>query len=200
MNIRKAEAGDISAVSMIYEKIHDREEAGLTSIGWIRGVYPTRRTALDALQRGDLFVLEDDCEVPAGERSGDEEEPVGRVMRRICGAALINQQQVDVYAQGKWRCRASDAEVMVLHTLVIDPDLAGRGYGSTFVDYYEAYAAAAHCRDLRMDTNARNTAARRLYSRRGYEEIGIVPCTFNGIEGVQLVLLEKVLPQQDTID
>lgn len=34
-------------------------------------------------------------------------------------------------------------------------------------------------------------AARRLYARLGYKEVGIVDCTFNGIAGVKLVCLEK---------
>jgi len=44
-----------------------------------------------------------------------------------------------------------------------------------------------------MDTNSRNLRARAMYKKLGYREIGIVPCVFNGIEGVQLVLLEKRL-------
>ena len=44
-----------------------------------------------------------------------------------------------------------------------------------------------------MDTNAKNAAARRLYSRLGYREAGIVPCVFNGIPDVRLVCLEKKL-------
>ena len=44
-----------------------------------------------------------------------------------------------------------------------------------------------------MDTNARNRAARQLYAKLGYKEIGIVPTVFNDIPGVQLVLLEKHL-------
>jgi hypothetical protein len=47
-----------------------------------------------------------------------------------------------------------------------------------------------------MDTNARNTRARAMYKRLGYSEPDIVPCVFNGIEGVQLVLLEKMLTDQ----
>ena len=46
---------------------------------------------------------------------------------------------------------------------------------------------------LRMDTNVKNTAARRLYARLGYREAGAVSCCFNGIPGVQLVCLEKTL-------
>ena len=32
-----------------------------------------------------------------------------------------------------------------------------------------------------------------MYRKMGYTEIGIVPTTFNGIAGVDLVLLEKYL-------
>ena len=49
------------------------------------------------------------------------------------------------------------------------------------------------CPYLRMDANEKNAAARRLYARLGYKEIGIVDCEFNGIAGVHLVCLEKSL-------
>ena len=81
----------------------------------------------------------------------------------------------------------------MLHTLVIDPASAGKGYGRAFIEYYEAYARETGCTELRIDTNARNVVARAMYKRHGYTEIGIVPTVFNGIEGVQLVLLEKYL-------
>ena len=44
-----------------------------------------------------------------------------------------------------------------------------------------------------MDTNAVNTAARSLYAKLGYTEVGIVPCVFNGIPDVMLVCMEKLL-------
>ena len=46
---------------------------------------------------------------------------------------------------------------------------------------------------LRMDTNERNAAARSLYAGLGYKEVGIVSCDFNGIPGIRLVCLEKLL-------
>ena len=82
---------------------------------------------------------------------------------------------------------------MVLHTLVISPDAPRCGYGKAFVAFYEEYARRQGCRYLRMDTNARNARARAMYEKLGYSEIGIIPTTFNGIEGVNLVLLEKAL-------
>ncbi len=42
-----------------------------------------------------------------------------------------------------------------------------------------------------MDTNQKNTAARALYKKLGYREVDIRLCGFNGISGVNLVLLEK---------
>ena len=173
MVFRKATAQDIPAVEKIYEDIHTEEEAGRTSIGWIRGVYPTRKTAEASLLRGDLFVAEADGEV--------------------VGTAIINQQQVDAYEGAAWQYPAKDEEVMVLHTLVIAPQMAQRGFGKAFVRFYEDYARQHGCRYLRMDTNARNLRARAMYRKLGYAEIGIVPCVFNGIDGVQLVLLEKKL-------
>ena len=58
---------------------------------------------------------------------------------------------------------------------------------------YQDIAKEHNCPYLRMDTNAKNQAARKLYARLGYWEADIVPCVFNGIPGVQLVCLEKTV-------
>ncbi len=173
--IRKGTERDIDAVAAIYAKIHTAEENGEATIGWKRGVYPERDTALAALHRDDLFVIEEDG--------------------RIVGAGILNRIQVDVYSEGNWKYKAEPSEVMVMHTLVIDPEMQGRGYGKRFVRFYEHYALENGCPYLRIDTNELNAAARRLYRSMGYKEIGIVPCVFNGLEGVNLVLIEKRLRQ-----
>lgn len=172
MIFRKACENDIDAIAGIYSDIHTQEEAGRAVIGWDRAVYPTRQTAEQSLKRGDLFVAE------AG--------------GKIVGCAIINQQQVDVYAQADWRYAAPDEEVMVLHTLVVSPQAMGEGIGRLFVDFYEKYALEHGCRYLRMDTNEKNTVARALYRKLGYEERGMVDCVFNGLKNVRLVYLEKV--------
>ena len=173
MQFIKAGEKHIDAIEGIYSRIIDAQETGGSFVGWQRGVYPTLQTALDALGRGDLFVCVDGGQVAA--------------------AAIINRIQVPVYAEVGWLYPAEPDEVMVLHTLVVDPLRVGRGYGSAFVAYYESYAKNNGCPVLRMDTNEKNAAARRLYARLGYREAGIVPCVFNGIKGVGLVCLEKKL-------
>ena len=171
MTVRKSEAADINAIAAIYDKIHTAEEKGEAVIGWERGIYPERDTAVAALKRGDIFVIED-----------------GGI---IVGTGILNKIQVDVYVQGNWKYDADPSEVMVMHTLVIDPDYKGRGYGKRFVKFYEEYALSNSCPYLRIDTNEKNNAARNFYKKLGYKEVGIVPCIFNGLEGVNLVLMEK---------
>jgi GNAT superfamily N-acetyltransferase len=165
---------DIDAIEDLYDEIHDAEEAGSATVGWIRGVYPTRATALDALARGDLYVERDE-------------------LGSIIASAIINSIQVPAYTLAAWRHQVADNEVLVLHTLVVSPSRARHGFGRAFVEFYEKTAAQLGCPELRIDTNARNSRARAMYASLGYKEVGIVPCTFNGIPDVQLVCLEKWL-------
>lgn len=173
MTIRKASVHALDGIEAIYSAIHDFEERGERTTGWIRGVYPTRVTAEQALKRSDLFVLEDGG--------------------TLYGTGIINSLQADVYKLGNWQHAVNDSEVCVLHTLVIDPKSARHGYGRAFLAFYENYAKESGCPELRIDTNARNAAARAMYKRHGYTEIGIVPTEFNGIPNVQLVLMEKYI-------
>ncbi len=171
--IRKAHAGDIDRVAEIYEAIHASEERGELTVGWARGVYPVRETARAAVERGDLFV---------SERAG-----------RVEAAAILNQIQVPEYAQCTWKYSAPPEQVMVLHTLVVDPAAQAGGLGTELVAFYEQYARAQGCPYLRMDTQAKNTLARSFYRKLGFWEAGMVSCTFNNIPGVKLVCLEKKL-------
>lgn len=171
--IRKANLSDMDRIVEIYENIFRAQDRGELTVGWVRGIYPSRETAAQALELGELFVLEDGG--------------------KIAASAKINRTQGDEYRGADWSVDAPAEQVMVLHTLTVDPEWRGKGYGTQFVDFYEKYALENGCPYLRMDTNAINAPARRLYARLGYRESGIVPCVFNGIPGVNLVCLEKTL-------
>lgn len=170
---RKATINDIDEITSIYEEVHEQIESGKIWIGWIKGVYPTRATVCAAVERNDLFVMEVDG--------------------KLIGVGIINQEQVDVYQETNWKYVASDDEVMVLHTLAISPQVGRKGYGSKFVEFYERYAKEQGCDYLRMDTNERNVNARAMYQKLGYEEVAMIPCTFNGIAGFHLIMLEKYI-------
>ncbi len=172
---RKADIRDLDQIGGIYSRNLDEEEAGRISTGWTRNVYPTGEIAKEAIDAGEMFVLEEK----------------GRILS--CGR--INKEQEDAYYVTDWRYPAPDEKVMVLHTFMTDPPYTGRGYGKIFVKCYEDYALKNGCPYLRMDTNELNTRARAFYKKLGYEERGIVPCLFNGIPEIRLVMLEKKLKE-----
>lgn len=174
--IRKATFEELDAVERLYNELHDAKEAGLIPVIWRRGVYPSRETAVEALDRGDLYVLEKDG--------------------RIIGSAVINRIQDEVYAGAPWQYDEPDERVCVLHTLMISPSEFGKGYARDFLDFYESWAREHGCPELRIDTNDQNLPAQAMYLRHGYRKIAVVPAkVFNGILDIRLVLLEKHLEQ-----
>lgn len=173
--IRKATKEDIDRVYEIYEDVHTLEELGDITTGWQRDVYPVRQTAEKAIERDDLYVLE----TPEGE---------------IAATAIINKEQVKgIYDMIEWKYEAADDEVLVIHTLAVAPEHMRKGCAGEFLRYYEAMGTIGNCKVLRLDTGSRNLLARRLYKNYGYREADIVRSEFNGLEGVNLVLLEKKL-------
>lgn len=177
LEFRKATKDDLKDVCAIYESTHDREEAGLCHTGWKRGVYPISKTAEIALQKNDLFVA-----VNQG---------------KIVATARINQEQMDEYKLVDWNDNPLDEQIMVIHTLAVAKEAVGKGCGRQFVSFFEEYARQQNCPFLRMDTNITNIEARSLYQKMGYTEVGCVPCEFNGITGLKLILLEKKLEKDD---
>ena len=171
MTIRLACAADLPGAAAVYERVHDAEEAGRTHTGWRRGVYPTRATAEAALAAGELYVLEDGG--------------------RILAVMRINAEQGEVYARCPWTIPAEPEQVLVLHTLAVDPTCGIRGCGTTMVRFYEDLARARGCTALRIDTGETNSRARALYAHLGFREAGIFDCEFHGIAGIRLVCLEK---------
>lgn len=172
LTFRKADEEDLDDIERIYLRTHDAEETGLTRTGWLRDIYPVRATAEAALDRDDMYIALLDG--------------------RTVAAGIINRIQVDVYYDCDWKYTAPEDKVSVLHTLVVDPEARGFGIGPAFVRFWEKLAAEEqNCTVLRIDTNARNLKARKMYASLGYEERDIVPTVFNGIPGVDLVLMEK---------
>lgn len=172
--IRLGEEQDITAVVGIYDRILAKEEQSGSFTGWKRGIYPTVEDAQSMWADGELYVMEEEGAIVA--------------------AARINHIPVPEYAQARWTFPEDNPnKVLIIHTLVVDPACAGKGYGTAFIRFYEDMARALGCTCLRMDTNVTNRPARRLYAHLGFQEAGVVSCLFNGLKGVQLVCLEKRL-------
>lgn len=173
INIQKSTVNDIDSVAEIYNRIHDYTENGILYTGWIRDIYPTRLAAMEAHTKGELFV-----------------EYMDGI---IVGSAIINKVQLEIYKNAPWKYFANSDEVMVIHTLTIDPAIKRCGLGNKFMEFYEKYALQNNCKYLRLDTNEKNIEARKFYKKLKFDEIAILPTQFNNIGMVNLVLLEKAL-------
>lgn len=176
--IRKASPGDVDAITEIYNKVHTMEENGEVIIGWKREIYPTRKTAETSVAAGEMYVAEDE--------SG-----------RIVASGRFNQIQDPSYKKVDWEYKVPDEDVMVFHTLTVDPEVQNSGCGRTFFAFYEKIALEHGCHYLRIDTNELNLKARALYKKLGYKERGTIFCQFNGLDDVRLVCLEKKLDARD---
>ncbi|MBR3334160.1 MAG: GNAT family N-acetyltransferase [Clostridia bacterium] len=178
--IRKATEADLNGVLRLYDEMHDAQEAGLICTNWKRGIYPSRVTAIAALERNNLFVTEENG--------------------RIIGSGIINHAQLEIYAGAAWEHTVPDEQVCVLHTMMISPAESGKGHARDFLAFYEQYALEHSCPELRIDTSEINTPARAMYRKHGYHEIGIATQELNGIPNVSLVMLEKYLGESITDD
>ena len=178
--IRIANLSDLDRIEEIYNEIHTEIEAGRAVIGWIRGVYPARDIAENSIRLREMYVLEDQGKIVA------------------CGR--INRYQGPEYRDALWSFDADDDSVLVLHTLVVSPKEKGKGYGKRFAAFYEDMARRMGCTALRIDTNALNVPARALYKKLGYTEACIIPTSFNGIENVMLVCLDKKVQGETVSD
>lgn len=173
VSIRKGLSADLEAVCKVYDSIHAATERGDLATGWVKGVYPVKATAREALTRANLFVVDADGQT--------------------AGTGIINKIQLEVYRKAHWQYVAPDEKIMVLHTFMIDPVYRRLGLGKKFIEFYENYAVYNKCNCLRLDTNALNAGARAFYKNLGYREAGVFECEFNNLGLVKLVMIEKEL-------
>lgn len=80
--IRKEKSTDINELEKLYNCLNDDLSETTSYPGWIKGIYPVRQTAEEAVDEGSLYVL----------TKGDS----------ITGSVVINHTPEDAYHQAKW--------------------------------------------------------------------------------------------------
>lgn len=73
MIVRLCEKKDLEQVIHIYDLIHEQEEKGKMTIGWIRQIYPTKYTAILFSKR--IICLEDNNTIVARARINQKQDP-----------------------------------------------------------------------------------------------------------------------------
>lgn len=173
MEIRKATENDVNEIAHGYEELFDHEEQNGSTTNWVRGVYPTRKTAENGVLNGTMCVLEDG----------------GKVRAHM----ILNDDQPPHYADILWEYPAQPNEVRVIHTLCVPPSEAGHGYATKMVKFAIEKAKEEGCKAIRIDTEIGNIPAQTLYKKLGFRLVGQKTVLHEKVLERTLVFLEYKL-------
>lgn len=160
MIIRKATQDDVVKVAAGYAELAEHEKNTISYTNWQFDYYPTVNTAQESFKKGTLFVLED-----CGE---------------VCASMILNHVQPCEHHKIKWKYNADDAQILVIHTLCVNPSKTSRGYATAMVNFAHEFAKQTECKVIRLDTYVGNTPAQSLYKKLGYEYAGTEHVFFEG--------------------
>lgn len=148
--IRPATIQDLDAIEAAYSEHFTFEETHPQQAFTVfkRGVYPTRHDAEKALAEGKLTIFEKDG--------------------ALLASVITGRKQPPEYADVPWQRTLTDAEVLVIHLLMVRPSASGHGVGTALLAAVEERARAMGVRALRLDTGSQNKPAVHLYEKNGY--------------------------------
>lgn len=146
--IRKATQNDILALAALYDKAIDFEDSHVKYTSWKKGIYPTSDTAKAGIEKNSLFVLEENG--------------------ILLASVVLDHRQPPEYRTAHWSISPSYNQVLVIHTLCVDPEFSGSGIGSTLLDFIKQYAKDSGCVTVRLNTTAKNEPAKHFYEKNGF--------------------------------
>ena len=118
---------------------------------------------------------------------------VARARDRWAGGAVLALDTADLHLlEGR-------SDLALIWDIRVAPELRGHGIGSALFRDVEARAAAAGCRQLKIETQNINVPACRFYARHGCVLGGIHPFAYPGLPGEIQLLWYKDLPATLTL-
>ena len=149
--IREAAASDLVAVMTLLARcIEAMRQRGIDQ--W-DDVYPTEERFKSDVSAGSLYVASMDT-------------------NEVVGAFTLDERQDPAYALVPWSI--PEVRVAVVHRLMVDPPLQGRGIARQLMRFAESLARKQGCGVMRLDAFAQNPKALALYKALGYREAGEV--------------------------
>jgi len=149
MEIRLATTEDVSYIDALLQSCKkDMDDNGIFQ--WTL-VYPNSGIIKDDIEKGQLYVLEED---------------------QIKGIVVLSEDQEPEYAEVDWS--ELDGNVMVVHRLAVDPESQRNGYARILMDFAEDFAVEHEYTSIRLDAFSKNNRVLKFYEQRNYEKRGLV--------------------------
>jgi ribosomal protein S18 acetylase RimI-like enzyme len=157
--IERGTVEDINTLAELYDDLNDYLSTNTNYPGWIKGIYPIRETAEEGVKNGTLFVI--------------------RRNNEIAGTIILNQDQPDAYNNVRWGVDAKEQEVIVVHTLAVNPRFMKLGIGKKLMEFAVDYSREQKVRTLRLDVFYKNSPAIALYEKSGFTYVDTVDLGLN---------------------
>lgn len=159
MIIEKGTVNNIDELEILYNNLNDYLEAHVNYPGWIKHIYPVRETAVSGIEADNLFVL--------------------KIDGVIAGSVILNHEPENAYDKVKWMLEADYKDIIVIHTLVVNPQFMQRHIAWQLMKFAEEYGIKQNVRSIRLDVSVHNIPAIALYEKLGYNYIGTVDLGLN---------------------
>lgn len=147
-----AQEQDIKKVAWLYDSVLEWEVGKENFSGWEPGEYPQEWTARELFRDGGLYCIFD------GEK--------------VIASAGYDSRYDDCFERINWSRDISAEQTLVIHTLTVHPDYRRLGLGEKLMRFGFQLVRDRGLKGVRIDTNAGNLPALRLYQRLGYTEAG----------------------------
>ena len=149
--IRKANAADLDALEQLFDDLCDHLATTVNAPGWEKGRYPVRAVAEEALASDCLYVA-----VSEGS---------------VVGTVTLNDQSPPAYENARWK---GNGRAAVVHTLAVHPQYLHCGVGRALMEYAVQWAKEENFDAIHLDTYEKNTPAKGLYEKLGFQFCGKV--------------------------
>ncbi|GCF94809.1 N-acetyltransferase [Enterococcus florum] len=145
--IRQAQKADEQRIAEFYQRVIPSIDQELTS--WIPGVYPSIKSALEAIGEGTFYLA--------------------AIGEYVAGTVILNHIFDEEYSLIQWQDpQLKTPEIMIIHTLVTDPAIRKKGIAQQLLDFTVELAKEQKVKVIRLDVLERNIPAKTLYEKKGF--------------------------------
>lgn len=118
---------------------------------------------------------------------------IGVENNQIVAAYIMDHDCDEAYHKVRWKAKADDNEVMILHALRVLPEYGGRGYSKQLVRHAITTARNRGKKSIRLDCIEGNVIPQKMYMSFGFQYIDTVEITYADIGTPRRFLLYELV-------
>ncbi|MBQ3385313.1 MAG: GNAT family N-acetyltransferase [Erysipelotrichaceae bacterium] len=172
MIFRKATKQDQENLLALYDSVIEQQKYDKYGASWTKGVYPTDADIISHLEKGEIYVGEEN-----------------KVLACCC---VVVAGEDEIYKNADWRTAVNDDEIAVLHLLAVNKDFRRKGLATEFL-YHIKNELEGKFKVIHLDALISNLPADRLYRKFGFKCIGRYPVWYEDLGDTEVYLYEYTL-------